>query len=77
MQVPTVWCKVLKDNAGATEFTKCPKLRPHRKHIAIQYHHFRTHVAKKLITIQHVTTTEQVADIAIKPLPRDQFKYFL
>jgi hypothetical protein len=75
MRVPTVRCKVFEDNVGAIELARCPKLRPRTKHIAIQYHHFRTDVAKKLINIQHVTTTEQVADIATKPLPRDQFKY--
>jgi hypothetical protein len=47
VQVPTVWCKVFKDNVGAIELAKCSKLRPHTKHIAIQYHPFRTHVAKK------------------------------
>ncbi len=75
MQVPTVRFEVFEDNVGAIELARCPKLRPRTKHIAIQYHHFRTHVAKNLITIQHVTTTEQVADIATKPLPRDQFRY--
>jgi hypothetical protein len=75
VSTPTVRCKVFEDNVGAIELAKAPKLRPRTKHIAIQYHHFRTHVAKRLITIQHVTTTEQVADIATKPLARDQFKY--
>jgi hypothetical protein len=72
---PVVRCKVFEDNVGAIELAKAPKLRPRMKHIAIQYHHFRSHLAKKLISIQHVTTTEQVADIATKPLPCDQFKY--
>jgi hypothetical protein len=72
---PVVRCKVFEDNVGAIELAKAPKLRPRTKHIAIQYHHFRSHVAKKLISIQHMTTTEQVADIVTKPLPRDQFKY--
>ena len=72
---PTVRCKVFEDNVGAIELAKAPKLRPRTKHIAIQYHHFRSHVAKKLINIQHVSTKEQVADIATKPLPRDQFQY--
>jgi hypothetical protein len=75
MQVPTVRCKVLADNVGAIELARCPKLRPRTEHIAIQYHRFRTHVAKKWITIPLVTTTAQVAGIATKPLPRDQFKY--
>jgi hypothetical protein len=72
----TVCCKVFEDNVGLIELAKAPKLRPRTKHIAIQYHHFYSQIAKKLITIQHdVTTLEKVADIATKPLPRDQFKY--
>jgi hypothetical protein len=66
MQVPTVRFEVFEDNVGAIELVRCPKLRPQTKHIAIQHHHFRTHVAKRLINIQHVTPPEQVADIATK-----------
>jgi hypothetical protein len=48
---PTVRSKVFEDNVGAIELAKAPKLRLRTKHIAIQYHHFRSHVAKTLITI--------------------------
>jgi hypothetical protein len=75
LSTPTVRCKVFEDKVSAIELAKAPKLRPRTKHIAIQYHHFRTHVAKRLITIQHVTTTEQVPDIVTKPLAREHFKY--
>jgi hypothetical protein len=73
---PIVRCKVFEMNLGAIELAKAPKLlRLRTKHIAIQYHNFHSGVAKKLISIQHLTTTEQVVNIAPKPLPRDQFKY--
>jgi hypothetical protein len=75
LTTPVVRCKVFEDNVGAIELANAPKLRPRTKHIVIQYHHFRSHVAKKLISSQHVTTAEQVANIATKPLHRDQFKY--
>ncbi len=68
-------CKVFEDNVGALEMAKTPKLRPRTKHIAIQYHHFREYVKTKRVTIQHVGTNEQVADIFTKPLPRPQFEY--
>ncbi len=39
---PILQCKVFEDNAGAIELAKLPKLRPRTKHMAIQYHHFRS-----------------------------------
>ena len=35
---------------------------------------FRSYVVKKLITIQYVSTKDQLADIFTKPLPKDQFQ---
>ena len=71
--LPTVKCKVFEDNVGAIELAKAPRMRPCTKHIDIQYHHFREAVLQKKISIQHVSTKEQVADIATKPLPRHSF----
>eukprot|EP00957_Ditylum_brightwellii_P001829 141157-Ditylum_brightwellii.AAC.1 len=31
-------CTVFKDNNGCIELTKCPRMRPRTKHIAIKYH---------------------------------------
>jgi hypothetical protein len=73
--LPTVKCKVFEDNVGAIELAKAPRMRPRTKHIDIQYHHFREAVQQKKISIQHVSTKEQVADIATKPLPRHSFQY--
>ena len=33
------------------------------------YHHFRDHVWRKIIRIEHVDTEDQVADMFTKPLP--------
>ena len=46
---PNVYCKVFKDNSGALELARLPKLRPRTKHINVCYHHFREHVQKGLI----------------------------
>jgi hypothetical protein len=73
--LPTVKCKVFEDNVGAIELAKAPRMRPRTKHIDIQYHHFREAVQQKKISILHVSTKEQVADIATKPLPRHSFQY--
>jgi hypothetical protein len=71
---PTIHCRVFEDNMAAMELAREPKLRPRTKHLAVRLHHFRDHIKNKQITIQHVKTTEQIADIFTKALPRDQFR---
>jgi hypothetical protein len=66
---------VFKDNAGAIELAKAPRMRPWTKHIDIQYHHFQEAVQQKKINISHVSTHEQLANIVTKPLPKSQFQY--
>ena len=41
---PSVKCKVFKDNNGAIELSKAPKIRPRTKHISLKYHHFTEHI---------------------------------
>lgn len=45
---PSLRCKLWEDNVGAIELAKLPKLRPRTKHIAIQFHHFRSYTTKGL-----------------------------
>ena len=49
-----------------------PKIHLHTKHIAVRLFHLREHVEKGLISIEHVPSWEQLADIFTKPLPRNQ-----
>jgi Reverse transcriptase (RNA-dependent DNA polymerase) len=70
---PTVHCKVFKDNSGALEMVRLPKMRPRTKHICIKMHHFREHVRTGKISIQHVPSKLQLADIATKPQPEALF----
>jgi hypothetical protein len=39
----------------------------------IKYHHFRKHVADGTITIHHIDTKQQIADIFTKPLDETLF----
>jgi hypothetical protein len=64
---------LFEDNSGAVELAKVPKMRPWTKHINTKYHHFRQHVFDGKIKIDQVSTTEQLADIFTKNLPRDLF----
>ena len=72
---PTVHCRVFEDNVGALELATQHKLRPRTKQIGAQCHHFRHCVATNQIKIQHISTTNQIADIFTKPLPRPTFEY--
>ena len=72
---PIVKCKVFEYNNGAIKLAKDPKIRPHTKHIALKYHHFRAHVQKGLIEINLIDTLEQVAAIFTKAFPFLIFNY--
>jgi len=77
---PQITCQVYEDNAGAIELAKLPKLRPRTKHLAIQYHHFRSWTVRGLdgedpkIKINYISTELQEADIMTKPLAKYQFE---
>jgi hypothetical protein len=46
------------------------------KHIEIKYHYIREMIQKGAVKLQYVPTDEPVADVLIKPLSREKFKYF-
>jgi hypothetical protein len=60
---PVIHCKAFEDNSGALQLARLPKMRPQTRHIAVKYHHFREVVAKGRISIQHVSTDKQLADV--------------
>ena len=66
---PRVRCKLFKDNSGAIEMAKVPKMRPRTKHINIRYHHFRSFVKDKIISILKIDTADQPTDMMTKPVP--------
>jgi hypothetical protein len=67
---------LFEDSSVAVELAKVPKMRPRTKHINPKYHHFRQHVFHGKIKIGQVLTTEQLANIFTKNLPRDPFLHF-
>jgi hypothetical protein len=68
-----VLCTLVEDNQGAAEMVRLPRIRPRTKHINLKYHHFREHVKNGMITIQEVSTEQQIADIFTKPLNESLF----
>ena len=68
-------CRTFEDNAACIEVaTSEAKIRPRTKHLAIRLFHFRDHIEKGLISIEHVPSHDQLADIFTKPLPHQQFR---
>ena len=76
MVAPRIHCRVLKNNSGALELTRVPKMRPRTKHINIIYHHFRTFVQDGKITIWAINTNDQPTDMLTKPLQVAKFVKF-
>ena len=70
---PKVYCKSFKDNSGALEIARLPKMRPRTKAINVIYHHFREYVRMGLISIYPISTDDHVADIFTKPLTQNHF----
>ena len=68
-----VKCKAFKDNSGAIELAQLHKMRPKTKHTNILYHHFYSYVTDGTITVEPISTHDQVADLLTKPLSQNQF----
>jgi hypothetical protein len=74
LTIPNVFCKVFKDNSGALELARLPKLHPQTKHINTCYQHFHEHVHLGLIKIYPVGTKDQIADVLTKALPQSDLQ---
>ena len=63
----SVQCKVFEDNSGAIEIATPTnhKWRPRTKHLICRLHHFWSYVPHS-ISIQHIPTDKQPADILTK-----------
>ena len=54
---PNFKCKTFKDNKSCIETATNHKTRPRTKHLSVRPHHFRSHIVRKIISIEHVSTT--------------------
>lgn len=67
---PILWC----DNLGATYLVANPIFHARTKHIEVDYHFVREKVANKDLTVQFISTQDQIADIFTKPLTTNRFE---
>ena len=70
---PTIQCRTFEDNMSCIKLATDHRNHPRTKHLAIRLHHFRSHVINKTISIEHISTKNQIADLFTKPLPKSSF----
>ena len=66
-------CKVHADNQLCIKMATGIRFSLRTKHIALKYHHFRSHVKSGRVEIQYRPTEEQLADLLTKPLSNEAF----
>ncbi|GKA30557.1 hypothetical protein Tco_0716862 [Tanacetum coccineum] len=67
---------VLYDNKGAIDQSKNPVLHSHTKHIEICHHFLYDNVQKGNISIEKVSSEDNIADILTKSLKREPYNLF-
>ncbi|GJX15589.1 hypothetical protein Tco_0216421 [Tanacetum coccineum] len=63
------------DNKGAIDLSTNPVQHSRTKHIEIRHHFLRDNVQKGNISIEKVSSEDNIADILTKPLKREPFNY--
>ena len=61
------------DNAGATALSKNPTSHDKSKHIAMRHHFIREKVLDNTVSLSHVPSAENLADLLTKSLPAENF----
>ena len=65
---------VFEDNEGALKMANNPISSHRTKHIDVRHHFIRQHVQEGTISIVHIGTEEQHADVLTKALDRTRFE---
>jgi hypothetical protein len=63
------------DNTSAINVSKNPILHLNMKHIPIRYHFLKEKVTNRVVQLNYIPSTEQIANIFTKPLTKTPFEY--
>nr|GEY99767.1 copia protein [Tanacetum cinerariifolium] len=66
---------IMCDNKGAIDLSKNPVQHSRTKHIEIRHHFLRNNVQKGHISIEKVSSVDNIVDILTKPLKYESFNY--
>ncbi|GJU13632.1 copia protein [Tanacetum coccineum] len=66
---------IMCDNKGAIDLSKNPMQHSRTKHIKIRLHFLRDNVQKGHISIEKVSSVDNIAEILTKPLKHESFNY--
>ncbi|GJU97366.1 hypothetical protein Tco_1326637 [Tanacetum coccineum] len=66
---------IMYDNKGTIDLSKNPVQHSRTKHIEIRHHFLRDNVQKGHISIEKVSSVDNIADILTKPLKCESFNY--
>ncbi|GJU46534.1 hypothetical protein Tco_1203800, partial [Tanacetum coccineum] len=70
-----LWIPIMCDNKGAIDLSKNPVQHSRTKHIEIRHHFLRDNIQKGNISIEKVSSEDNIADILTKTLKRELFNY--
>jgi hypothetical protein len=65
---------VFSDNQGAVALAKNPVHHNASKHIEVRYHFVRDCATQRMLTLEKISTTDNVADATTKSLSTDRFR---
>jgi len=57
------------DNDGTIDLTENPRISDRSKHIDVAYHHVRDLVETRKLTVLHIPSADNLADLCTKPFP--------
>ena len=72
MRLPVSTISIASDSQGAMHLINNPVQSQRSKHIDVVYHFAREHVVKGNVAFKYVPTSEMVADVFTKPLPKEK-----
>jgi len=64
---------IMNDNAGTIALSKNPVHHERSKHIGLRHHFLRERVEDNTISLSHVPSADNIADLLTKGLPRELF----